>query len=107
LGFDINESQKGIPTGQAKITGNRSLAEKVLGKADMQKMEVDHSDLIKRINSVTEVTDDGWPQIQDLGDPNQRFKDADRRAGHRRYEFTVKVKSLVSFTKKLFGKEKT
>ena len=54
----------------------------------------DHSDLMARINA----TDNVPPKlIRDFGDPGQKLKDADRRAGHTRMEFRVSINRLIDF----------
>ena len=98
----MNESQKGIPTGQAKIAGNRPLAETVLGEADMQEMEVEHSDLIKRIQNSAIAA--GMPPdiAEGMSDPGREWKDMDRQMGHKRWEFKLSLSKLGTAFSKLF-----
>ena len=59
-----------------------------------------HSDYMKRLNDETNTP----PSLmEDFGDPGQRFKDADKRAGFVRYEFKAKISSIRNAFSKLFG----
>jgi hypothetical protein len=70
----------------------------------MQKMEVDHSDLIKRIQNSAIAA--GMPPdiAEGMNEPGRHFEEQQR---HKRYEFKVKVSSIRDTFSKLFGGKKS
>ena len=65
---------------------------------------MDHSDLMQRLNNETDIPPDLMEDHDRFGN---EWESMDRQEGHRRYEFKVKIKSIVSVAKKLFGGKKS
>ena len=73
----------------------------------MQKMAVDHNDLIKRIQNSAIAA--GMPPdiAEGMSEPGNEWRGMDRQAGHVRYEATVSVSKIRGVISKLFGGKKT
>ena len=79
------------------------MAETILGEADMPKMEVDHSDLMKRINDTEDI--EPQPPMDKIP---RKWKDfAKQYEQNRCFEGSIKVATIKRLFHKIFKKEKS